>query len=126
MKAANAAAAMRGTSAEVAGLAAVATCPDMCAPICTARYVISIEDRLQPAFFALTSAPRDRRDPNRHPLAPCRGTVGRHQPAILSFEAGHVPLFGAARPPLGPVISLSPISFPSLSGGEFLAFVFPN
>jgi hypothetical protein len=28
----------------------------MCTPICASRYVISIEDRLQPAFFALTSA----------------------------------------------------------------------
>src|SRR5262249_31557296 len=97
MEAANAPAAMRGTSASFAVLGSVATCPDMCTPICTSRYVISIEDRLQPAFFALTSAPRDRRDPNRHPLAPCRGTVGRHQPAILSFEAGHVLIVGAAR-----------------------------
>src|SRR5262245_2632335 len=90
MKAANAAAGMRGTSADVAVLASVAACPDMCTPICASRYVISIEDRLQPAFSALTSAPRDRRDPNRHPLAPCRGIAGHHQPAILSFDAGHV------------------------------------
>src|SRR5262245_63004377 len=86
MNAANAAAAMRGASAEFAVLASVATCPDMCTPICASRYVISIGDRLQPAFSAFAFTPRDRRDPNRHPLAPCRGVAGGHQPTILSFD----------------------------------------
>src|SRR5262249_58886541 len=105
MKAANAVAAMRGASAEFAVVASVAACPDMCTPICASRYVISIGDRLQPAFSALTSAPRDRCDPNRHPLAPCRGVAGRHRPAILSFDARHVLIANTVRSLLEPIIA---------------------
>src|SRR5262249_31837209 len=100
MKVANAAAATRGASAEFAVFASVTTCPDMCTPICAARYVISIEERLQLAFLALTLAPAISSRSKS-----CHARRGRHQGAILSFDAGHVLIAGTARSRLEPIIA---------------------
>jgi hypothetical protein len=76
MNVANAAAATRGASAEFAVFASVMTCPDMCTPICAARYVISIQERLQLAFFALTLAPARSSPSKSSPRPATRSAAG--------------------------------------------------